>query len=222
MILLKYPSRERPEQFKKNVERWEKSLSPKTQYHWLFTFDEDDATMRDMDMSFITNPYTVSIQKPNGKIAACNDGVRETVINFDMKDDDMIWLISDDMCPMETSLDVHISNEMEYHYPDGDGGIHINDGLQGLRLCTFTCIGVKYFNRFGYLYHPDYKSTHADDEFTIIGWALRRLLWMPDVWVKHEWVGTHSPDALHQKNHAIMSSDGKIFEDRRNRGFPSA
>ena len=222
MILLKYPSRERPEQFKKNVERWERHLSGRSGAQWLFSFDSDDTQMLNMDMSFVTLPYTISVQQPSGKIAACNDGVRKFVTDNNMKDDDMIWLISDDMCPMETRIDHRIENALFEHYPDGDGGLHINDGLQGLRLCTFTCIGVKYFNRFGYLYHPAYKSTHADDEFTITGWGLRRLLWIPDVWVKHEWVGTHAPDELHQRNHAIMTDDAKIFEYRRNRGFSSA
>ncbi|MDP5065527.1 MAG: hypothetical protein NWQ24_12685 [Haliea sp.] len=220
-VLLKYPTRERPEQFIENIKKWESMLSPSNEYHWLITIDQDDPSMGFLinDRSMLTHPHTVVTMEPAGKIAACNFGVNEILETHHF---DMIWLVSDDMKPMIQDFDVEIEYEMNTHYPDYDGAVHINDGLQGIRLCTFSCMGVPYYKRYGYLYHPDYKSTHCDDEYTQLAWAHRRMLWIPTCLVKHEWVGlSKNPDALHKKNHALMTSvDQETYNKRIRSGFP--
>jgi hypothetical protein len=223
-VLLKYPSRQRPAQFIENVKRWEAKLSNEIEYVWLFSFDTDDETMKNVDLSFVQRKYEVFWDKPRGKIAACNAGVNEFLDNSNNQDFDMIWLVSDDMRPTESGFDLRIEREMYSHYPNWDGAVHIHDGLQGIRLCTFSCMGMKYYKRFNYIYHPQYQSTHCDDEFTQIAWANRRMIWIPDVLVRHEWIGHTDPtDALHQKNHALMTSvDAQTYQKRASAGFPKS
>lgn len=221
-VLLKYPTRERASQFIENVMRWEKFLSEDNEFVWLISIDTDDESMKSVDFSFIKNNKFIARDKPRGKIAACNAGINEFLDDSNNQDFDMIWLVSDDMQPEVQDFDLIIQGEMEKHYPDWDGAIHINDGLQGLRLCTFSCMGMKYYKRFNYLYHPQYQSTHCDDEFTQIAWANRRMLWIPDVLVRHQWVGIHNPeDELHQRNHALMNTvDAQTYQKRARAGFP--
>jgi len=219
-VLLKYPSRERPDKFKENIERWETYLSDSNEFHWLFSVDNDDPTLdqyQEIIRNTTKNPYHFHINAPTGKIGACNANVNEVLKTQKY---DMIWLVSDDMSPEINNFDKIIEDEMTRHYPDFDGAVHINDGLQGIRLCTFSCMGVKYYHRFNYLYHPDYKSCFCDDEFTQIAWAQRRMIWIPEVLVRHEWVGLTTKDELHQKNHKIMHEDQPIYQKRAASGFP--
>lgn len=234
-VLLKYPTRQRPEQFKENIRRWEEKLSDQNSFTWLISIDSDDKSMENVLEMFSDDswPHFIYRNSPNGKIAACNANVNEFLYDHNelsvqmgiidtSYDYDMIWLVSDDMKPEVQDFDLIIQREMETHYPDWDGAVHINDGLQGLRLCTFSCMGMKYYKRFEYLYHPQYQSTHCDDEYTQIAWANRRMAWIPEVLVRHEWVGIHDPaDRLHQKNHALMTSvDAQTYQKRARAGFP--
>lgn len=216
-IMLKYPSRSRFSEFKKNVELWESMVSTENEFEWVFSFDQDDPQLKEYINYTPKNKCTKFANLPEGKIAACNANVNQ-VLQFHHFD--MIWLVSDDMKPQKKNFDTIITNQLLEHYPDKNGAVHINDGLQGLRLCTFSCIGVPYYKEFGYLYHPDYKSCYCDDEFTIIAWANRKMVWIPDVLVRHEWVGHTLNDELHQKNHKIMSEDREIFVRRHNAKFP--
>lgn len=232
-VLLKYPTRQRPEKFAENIKRWEEKLSCENSFTWLISLDEDDRTMDGIHGFFSDDSWANFIERnpPNGKIAACNanvnDHLREKTefnksFGIDGHGYDMIWLVSDDMKPEVQDFDLIIQREMETHYPDWDGAVHINDGLQGIRLCTFSCMGMKYYERFNYLYHPQYQSTHCDDEFTQIAWANRRMIWIPEVLVRHEWIGMTDPqDELHKRNHALMNSvDAQTYQKRARAGFP--
>lgn len=215
-ILLKYPSRARPDLFKTRVEEFEKLSSGYNTLNWVFSFDEDDSTMNNDSMrQFAESKGKVYYNRPLGKIAACNANINENLDGMDI-----VMLISDDMVPKVQDWDHIISNQIEEHYPELDGALHLNDGLQGLRLSTLSCMGVNLYKHFGYFYHPDYLSTHCDDEYTYLIWAMRRATWIPQVIIEHKWVGMNNPDALHQKNHAIMTRDGQVYQVRKERGFP--
>lgn len=234
-FLWKYPTRSRPDLFQERLINWLERLGVHKEDHhrWVITIDESDETMNNPKMlEWIkqtfeefsqrfrgTLDYSVYVLTNSGKISACNAGVNEELEVFDA---DFISLVSDDMVlmPEGVGIGTKIAEEILRNYPDGDAALHINDGLQGMRLCTFSCMGRKFYDRFGYLYHPDYVSTHCDDEFTQLAWGLRRMIWVPEVWVKHDWVGNTRPDEMHQKNHALMSRDAQVYQERVKRQFP--
>lgn len=226
-FLLKYPSRGRPGLFLDQVELWMKTATGLNQFKWVFTFDSDDEVMASQDMVNkiqrtmlrlgVDHPceYSINYCEPKGKIHACNAHVNQYLT----EDIDIVCLVSDDMTPRQ-DWDINISTEMEKRFPDGDGAIHINDGLQGKNLITFSCMGSKLYRRFGYFYHPDYKSCFADDEFTRIVYRWGKVHYVNEVWVKHDWIGHTLQDALHQKNHAEMFEDQPVFIKRIKAGFP--
>lgn len=235
-FLWKYPTRSRPDLFQKRLINWLEMLDVQDREHhrWVITIDESDETMNNTEMmdwiqqtfkqfrpdeNMGVLDYSIYILTNSGKISACNAGVNEELQVFDA---DFISLVSDDMVLTEAGLGLgpKIKAEILHNYPDGDAALHINDGLQGMKLCTFSCMGRKFYDRFGYLYHPDYVSTHCDDEFTQLAWGLRRMIWVPEVWVKHDWVGHSRPDEMHQKNHALMSRDAQVYQERVKRQFP--
>lgn len=219
-FLLKYPTRARPDMFFDRIREYTNLASGANYIRWVFTFDEDDVTMNNSRTTekirkIIGEDFTIGILKGGGKIAACNAHVNEN-----LRDADVVMLVSDDMVPEKIDWDEKIAEFLLRSYPDLDGAVHINDGLQGSRLCTLSCMGRKFYDRFGYFYHPDYQSCFCDDEFTTIAWGMRKMVWCPDVLIRHQWVGNTVQDELHQRNHNLMARDQKVYNFRKQHGFP--
>ena len=66
-----------------------------------------------------------------------------------------------------------IRQKMIKHFPDTDGVLWFFDGWRK-DLNTLCIIGRKYYERFGYIYHPDYKSFWCDAEFTEVANKLKK------------------------------------------------
>ena len=75
----------------------------------------------------------------------------------------IVLLASDDMIPMEKGFDNIIIDKMKNYYPDTDGVLWFNDGYQGDKLNTLCILGKKYYDRFGYIYNPEYISVLSDN-----------------------------------------------------------
>lgn len=95
----------------------------------------------------------VEFGKSDGKIHAINRGL-EKMPHFDI-----ICCHSDDMKFIEWGFDgiirEHCTPNTYLHFPDG----HANE-----RLCTYSIMSRDYFEKFGYIYCPEYKSVYADNE----------------------------------------------------------
>ena len=155
------------------------------------------------------------IGKSESKIHAVNRDIDTS------GDWDIILLASDDMIPIKDGYDKIIIEKMKENYPDTDGVLFFNDGYQGRRLNTLCILGKKYYERFNYIYHPDYKSTWSDNEFMSVADILDRQTYFDEVIIKHEhpdWgYGRH--DSIHQKNYNDLTHDQKTFINRRNKNF---
>jgi hypothetical protein len=75
---------------------------------------------------------------------------------------------------------------MTEHYPDTDGVLWFNDGYQGNRLNTLCILGKKYYDRFNYIYHPDYISVWCDNEFMDVANLLGKQIYFDDIIIRHE------------------------------------
>jgi hypothetical protein len=110
---------------------------------------------------------------------------------------------------------------MNANYPDTDGILFFNDGFKGQELNTLCILGKKYYERFNYIYYPEYKSTWCDNEFMLVGNQLRKQKYFPMVIIKHEhpdW-GYGKRDVIHNKNHSDLSFDMNLFKDRQSKNF---
>jgi len=145
-------------------------------------------------------------------------------INADMKDEnfDVLFLISDDMIPIQPGFDIVITENMQRYFPDLDGALHFNDGFQGgQKRITLSIMGKKLYDRFGYIYHPVYKSFFCDTEFTDVVYKMKKVVYIPTVIVKHKWHGgPNSDDALYRHNSKLGKNDRKMYDKRRKEGFP--
>jgi hypothetical protein len=82
-------------------------------------------------------------------------------------------------------------------------------------------LGKKYYERFGYIYHPSYKSLWCDNEFTIVAHQLQKQIYFNTVIIRH-WhpiITKVGNDSLYQENDKYFNEDKKTFLKRQLTNF---
>jgi hypothetical protein len=220
MILIKFPSRSRPDKLKNTYKTYISMASRPDLIRTLVSLDEDDLTVTSELVDQLHNIHgqtQVVIGKPSGKIGAVNRDMEQA------GEYDILLLASDDMIPVTQGYDEIIRRDMSRLYPDRDGVLWYNDGFQGPKLNTLCIIGKPYYQRFGYIYHPSYKSLYCDNEFTEVANRLGLQTYLQDVIIRHEHPDTTSVisyDDLYKSNQSYVYQDHSNFITRRKKGFP--
>ena len=217
-ILIKFPTRNRPQKFTQLFLKYKHMLSGKHNVYFIVSMDLDDPTMNnDKIRKFLDNQTNVSYFYGNSKtkIEAINADM------YNLGNADVIMLASDDMIPMQVDYDDIVATDMARNFPDLDGVLHYNDGRQGENLNTFCIMGRKYYDRFGYIYHPTYKSVYADNEFTSVSRGLNKVRYSPIVLFQHGWINFVGRDALVERNESpeYYRVDKENYENRMKHGF---
>jgi hypothetical protein len=229
-IILKYPTRHRPMKFMENLNAYLKKISGKHKITVVITMDIDDSSMNNNPMRYYMNnkntgediSVTFSYGNSEGKIAAINRMVPTT-------DWDIILSTADDMVPVEDGWDNIIVQDMIREFPDLNGALNYNNdprleakGAEGFKtLITLPVIGRKLYDRFGYIYHPAYKSEWCDNEQTEVFEKLGVLRHIDRRPIVHKWA--ENQDALMQRNMQIGASvDCRTFEQRKAMNFELA
>lgn len=213
-ILFKYPTRQRPDMFKKVLDKYYSMLSGLHEYEFVISLDIDDMSMSDPEMLAYMN------SKPNLSYYHGNNQNKVQAINADLQGKvfDILFLISDDMDPIISGFDDIIAQDMIRHFPKLDGVLHYNDGRVGKRLNTLSIMGRLIYEQWGYIYHPDYVSLWCDNEFQSVSEASGKSAYIDKVIVKHDW--ENFSDALRKKNEAFYNTDRAVFNMRKAAGFP--
>lgn len=223
-ILVKYPTRQRPAQFLETLRGWvDKQDGPNVTY--LISYDVDDETMTPeviKEAESLAERVILVKGSSQSKIDACNRDIERYTQYFPQWG--IILLVSDDMICNQEGWDNIIRKEFETHYPDTDGCIWFHDGSKQKVISTLSCMGRKYYDRFGYVYHPDYKSFFCDNEYTEIAQKYKKIIFVDTVLARHEhpnWLGGHKDDALYQRNQPHWKKDSALYYDRKAKGFPA-
>lgn len=187
--------------------------------HFRIICDVDDSSMNnDESKSRLDSIENLSyfFDENTTKIEACNrrsgDG-----------DYDIIMLASDDMIPQVKGYDTIIVNHMKQYFPDTDGALWYFDGFRR-DLCTLSILGRAYYDRFGYIYHPAYKSFYCDDEHTRVGTQLGKLKFINKVLMRHDHptfrdVKTIAVDETYKKAFSNVDHDKHIYNVRYSNNF---
>jgi hypothetical protein len=216
-ILVKFPTRGRPDKFSDTFARYVEYADDPSNIHFLVTMDADDKTVT-MDLINRTIEKHASTQ-----IFVGHSGNKIAAVNRDMQyapPFDILLLASDDMVPQVRGYDTIIRKKMQEHFPDTDGVLWFNDGHQGHRLNTLCILGRKYYQRFGYIYNPAYRTIYCDNEFMETANKLRRQVYDSRVIIKHMHpdFGHSSVDATYNKNLAGVDDDRRTYLRRKARG----
>jgi len=227
-FLIQFPTLARPDKFLDVLDRYVSTCSNWNKIFFNINCDVDDDSM--------TNPHTqvliksilskraevdgvVNYDKDTDKISAIN-------ANIGSKSFDIIVCASDDMVPKVYSWDQKIAEEMQRHFPDLDGCVHFNDGNTDGKLITFSILGRKLYEHFGYVYHPDYKSLYCDDEFTQVVRSMGKEKYIDQVIISHEHYSVEGTENHGDLDYAATKTlhysgrDQAVFNKRKQMGFP--
>ena len=169
-ILFKYTTRSRRSNFLRGYDSILNNIANKEDYHILISVDGDDQSMSPLPV--LDGNHTFVVGRSKNKIDAINRDINE----FDY-DWDILINMSDDMIFTKKGFDDIIRAEF---YNDFNQYIHYNDGNQKCNVCTMHIVGRNYYDRFKYIYHPDYISLWCDVENDIVAKQLGCYKYMGD------------------------------------------
>lgn len=215
-LLIKFPTRSRPEKFLNVLDEYYKLLR-NPNFEFVVSCDTDDSSMNNESIKQKLDAY------PNLKYYFDDNKSKIQAVNNNISDKsfDIVLLASDDMLPIVAGYDEIIRQKMEENFPDTDGVLWFNDGFQGRNLNTLSILGKKYYDRFNYLYHPAYRSLYPDTEFTIVSQQLNKAKYFEEVIIKHVQysIVKETPDELYIRNDNLESVDRVTFLERKNKNF---
>ena len=217
-LLIKFPTRNRKSKFFTVLEQYQTLCEDIENTFFLITLDNDDEEMNSPEVVNIFSTFK------NIKYVYGDSTSKIHAINRDLETEnewDIVLLASDDMTPKVKGYDNIIRNKMKEHYPYTDVILWFNDGHQGTTLNTLSILGKKYYERFNYIYYPEYKSMWSDNEFMSVGNILEKQTYFDEVIIEHEhpdW-GFGGKDSIHIKNVENETHDKNLFLNRQSNKF---
>lgn len=198
------PSRSRPKKSLETYRKWSDTVS--TQF--ILSLDQDDPSLseyldiypdyfklkpmppgdRKWGRCFSDN-FVIIVNKNRSAVDAINKAAEVCL-------GEVIIVVSDDTEPVEewyTNLYKAIDGKEDYL-------LKTKDGIQDY-IVTMTVMDQKYYERDGYIYHPDFKHQFADTYLTCVADIRGRLI-KSDLEFKHNHYSVlkETPDALHKRN----------------------
>ena len=224
-ILLKCPTRSRPEKVLSTMTRYIQYASRPEDLGVAISCDSDDTSMTEtltqLRMSNLLSKvswHRIFFSNNRSKIDACNANMNEIDYPWDI-----VVLVSDDMIPQIQGYDNVIRRHMRSSFPDTNGILWFNDGYQGDELNTLCVYGRAMYQRMGHIYDPSYKSFFCDTELTDLCRTTYRdqTLYLPTVIIRHEHpaAGHGHVDALYATNQQFFSTDMMTYISRKNYAF---
>lgn len=220
IILMKFPTRERPLKSLAVVEQYIKLAADNDNIYYIISIDKDDRLTNNKTIvqAFeALHPNVICIcGTSRNKVHAYNRDI-EYLHNWDI-----LVTGSDDMICQRKGWDNIIREKMKKQYPDTDGVLHFNDGYVGKRLNTLPILGRKYYDRFGYVYNPTYFSLWCDNEAMEVAEMLGKQTYFEQVLFKHEhWSnnGKVKRDSLMCKTESFFNIDKRNYQKRKRFNF---
>lgn len=217
-LLIKFPTRNRPAQFLDVLNRYRAQLSGTRHVRFAISCDIDDLTMNNervrSDLDALGN-VDVFYGENRSKVEAINADIAR------YPEFEVLMIASDDMIPVVRAYDDIILRAMARYFPSSDGVLFFNDGYRGRELNTLPILGRKYYERFAYVYHPDYLSLWCDSEFTKVADLLGRQIYFDQTILRHEHPMNTGlqPDGLYAANRKPFLRDRELYHERRKNSF---
>jgi hypothetical protein len=204
LISLLHPSRGRPEKSFETVQKWIQRAG-NVSIELIVSLDEDDPELqgyREMHVSLL------EINKNRSAVDAINNAAKKARGNI-------LIVVSDDTdCPENWAVDLLKCVEGK-----SDFIAKTNDGIQKW-IITMPIMDRAYYNRFGYVYYPDYLHMFCDTELSCVADLTGRRVDIPLTFEHlHYSVGKSAKDSVSEKADATWSQGESLFLDRYKRNF---
>jgi len=217
-LLIKYPTRTRKDKFFSTLDKYYSLASNLSNLFFLISLDENDPSMNNPEVLKKLDGYK-NLKYYVGNSKSKIDAVNRDIEKYNLWE--IVMIASDDMIPQVKGYDEIIIEKMKTHYPDTDGVVWFNDGNQKNKLNTLCILGKKYYERFNYVYHPDYKSCWSDNEFTEVSKILNKVKYFDITVIEHQhpdW-GFGQRDYAHDENLKYFNYDNNLFQERKKNNF---
>lgn len=198
-ISIIHPSRSRSEIANKVRQEWLNKADSEIEY--IFSLDIDDMQATKYEGRSIFN-------KNRSAIDAINRGAEIAI-------GDLLVVVSDDFsCPehWDSLLIESLKGKSDYC-------VKTQDGLQPT-LMTLPIMDRVYYDRFGYIYHPDYYHLFCDQEMTVVAHYLGKVINLPILFEhNHHSTGKFKKDAISIKNDRSWQQGERVFNRRKLTNF---
>lgn len=216
VILMKVTSRSRPKILLDTVRAYVTRAEDTKAMTWLFSFDEDDTLY--LDPGFRKELETlVEASRPAGyQIVYGRSSCKIEAVNRDVGSHqghwDILLNISDDQRPIVSGYDSMIRRAVPDHL---DASLWYTDGQP--RVNTQEIVGRVYYERFGYVYHPAFKSLWCDNLSTDLALFQGKCIRSSKQIVRHHhpaWGGPEAfqSDDLYRRNDKFWNEDKATYE----------
>ena len=208
-ILFKFTTRSRPHLFSRGMKSIFDNVSSDN-FHILVSADIDDASMLKHD--YMEHPKVTTIWgHSTGKINAINRDVKEFIGGWDI-----LVNMSDDMVFTAVGFDNIIRVAFDnlgqcLHFPDGNT----------TEIITLSILGKDFYNRFGYIYNPEYCSLWCDNEQTDVAKVIGAYKFIDRQIFEHRHpaVGKAQMDVQYYHTESFYQSDKNTYQRRKSVNF---
>lgn len=213
-LLIKIPTRQRPDQIFKILDNYYQKLSGKYSYLFLLSCDTDDLSMNNPEIRQKLDRYPnlrYRFGNNKSKIEAYNANIDEFKDWFDI-----LIVTSDDMEPQLDNYDEIIVQKMLEHFPNFSGVLSFADGFTKESINTYPILGREFYSQFGYVYYPGYISVFCDNELRDVARMLKKEVRFENIILfKHLLIR----DSLYARNDTTWDRDKRLYYQRKNNQF---
>lgn len=200
-ISIIHPSRSRPEMALKTAKQWLESADEPTRINYTLSIDASDLNRLHYYEWFFGMPVLIVSNPNKSAIEAINVAVRPS-------DTGLIIVVSDDFSAPK-GWDKSLRKALE---EKSDFIVKTQDGIQPT-LITLPIMDKAYYDRFGYIYNPEYIHMHSDEEMTIVGHMLGKVITLPLIFKhNHYSTGAMKRDAINAKNDRTYAQGKAVLE----------
>lgn len=207
-LLLNLASRSRPSNFHACMYNLRQCF---TNYHVALKVDRNDPSLRE----YLSKAYPeilLYIGHSTSKVEAINRDIPlhdwDIIVNTS---DDIAWKIG-----AGREIIKHYEQDTFLHFPEPYAESQaVKKGRESISVCSI--MDRLYFDRFGYIYNPEYKSLFCDNEATAVAKKLGRYKFVNIVICEHQHpaAGKGLKDELYRANDRFVNEDRNVFEKRQ-------
>lgn len=204
-----HPSRSRPELALSTAKKWIERAG--TDIEYILSVDSSDPKLRQY-YDLWNNNVTID------SIIFCNDNksaIQAINVAAEISTEDLIVVVSDDFdCP-ENWVEKLLTSILGKVKSSDAFIVKTQDGIQPV-IITLPILSRAYYEKFGYVYFPEYDHLFCDTEMTAVAEMTGKVV-QSDVMFRHNhyMVGGMKKDAINEKNNATWQQGEKLFNERK-------
>lgn len=194
-----HPSRQRPNKSFNAIQKW-CEFGQEKDFEVIVSLDESDPLLNTYKELYSRNKYVNLIVNPNrSAVDAINNAAK-------VAKGEVFIVVSDDtdtILRWDAVLRGVIGSRKDFV-------LKVHDGIQDW-LCTMPIMDREYYNRFGYIYYPEFRHMFCDTLLTHQADALKRMIWRNDIKFDH----LHYSVRKSEKDDVSSKADNTFQEGKR-------